>query len=56
MIGNKFLDIMMDQRFTGHQSHVLLRTETTLSNPPVVQAKSSCDVHLLRSPWLNYLP
>ena len=31
-----FLDIMMHQRFTGHQSYVLLCTETTLSNPPVV--------------------
>ena len=38
----------------GHQSYVLLCTETTLSNPPVVQPKSSCDVHLLRSPWLIY--
>jgi len=37
----------------GHQSYVLLCTETTLSNPPVVQPKSSCDVHLLRSPWLR---
>ena len=37
----------------GHQSYVLLCTETTLSNPPVVQPKSSCDVHLLRSPWIN---
>ena len=37
----------------GHQSYVLLCTETTLSNPPVVQPKSSCDVHLLRSPWLS---
>ena len=36
----------------GHQSYVLLCTETTLSNPPVVQLKSSCDVNLLRSPWL----
>ena len=36
----------------GHQSYVLLCTETTLSNPPVVQPKSSCDVHLLRSPWI----
>ena len=36
----------------GHQSYVLLCTETTLSNPPVIQPKSSCDVHLLRSPWL----
>ena len=34
----------------GHQSYVLLCTETTLSTPPVVQPKSSCDVHLLRSP------
>ena len=34
----------------GHQSYVLLCTETTLSNPPVVSPKSSCDVHLLRSP------
>ena len=37
----------------GHQSYVLLCTEITLSNPPVVQTKSSCDVHLLRSPWLS---
>ena len=37
----------------GHQSYVLLCTETTLSNPPVVQPKSSCDVHLLRSPWVS---
>ena len=37
----------------GHQSYVLLCTETTLSNPPVEQPKSSCDVHLLRSPWLS---
>ena len=35
----------------GHQSYVLLCTETILSNPPVIQPKSSCDVHLLRSPW-----
>ena len=46
MIGNHFLDIMIHQRFTGHQSYVLLCPETTLSNP-----KSSCDVHLLRSLW-----
>ena len=37
----------------GHQSYVLLCTETTLSNPPVVQPKSSGDVHLLRSPWIS---
>ena len=37
----------------GLQSYVLLCTETTLSNPPVVQPKSSCDVHLLRSPWIT---
>ena len=37
----------------GHQSYVLLCTETTLSNPPVVQPKTSCAVHLLRSPWSN---
>ena len=36
----------------GHQSYVLLCTETALSNPPAVIPKSSCDVHLLRSPWL----
>ena len=35
----------------GHQSYVLL-CSTTLSNPPVVIPKSSCDVHLLRSPWI----
>ena len=39
----------------GHQSYVLLCTEITLSNPPVVQPKCSCDVHLLRSPWISYL-
>ena len=39
----------------GHQSYVLLCTETTLSNPPVVIPKSSCDVHLLRSPCLSFL-
>ena len=37
----------------GHQSYVLLCTETTLSNPPVVLSKSSCNVHLLRSPCLG---
>ena len=37
----------------GHQSYVLLCTETALSNPPAVIPKSSCDVHLLRSPWLR---
>ena len=36
----------------GHQSYVLLCTETALSNPPAVIPKSSCDVLLLRSPWL----
>ena len=30
-----------------------LCTETTLSNPPVVHPKSSCDVHLLRSLWVT---
>ena len=34
----------------GHQSYVLLCSETTVSNPPVVFPKSSCDVHLLRRP------
>ena len=52
MIGNNFLDIMMHEQFTGHQSYVLLCTETILSNPPVVHPKSSCDVHLLRSPCI----
>ena len=37
----------------GHQSYVLLCTKTTLSNPPVVIPKSSCDVHLFRSPWIR---
>ena len=42
----------------GHQSYVLLCTETALSNHPAVIPKSSCDVHLLRIPciilfWLN---
>ena len=49
MVGNNFFDIMMHKRFMGHQSYVLLCTETTISNPPVVHPKSSCDVHLLRS-------
>ena len=53
MIGNFFLILWCISWFTGHQSYVLLCTETTLSNPPVVQPKSSCNVHLLRSPWLN---
>ena len=38
-------------RFTGHQSYVLLCTETTLSKHPVIHSKSSCDVHLFRSLW-----
>ena len=37
----------------GHQTYVLLCTETTLSNHPAVIPKSSCDVHLLRSPWVS---
>jgi hypothetical protein len=38
----------------GHQSYVLLCTETALSNPPVVQPKSSWDFrNLLRSPWIT---
>ena len=53
MIGKNFFDIMMHLRFTGHQSYVLLCTETTLSNHPAVIPKSSCDVHLLRSLWLR---
>ena len=52
MIGKHFLDIMMHSRFMGHQSYVLLCTETALSNHPVVIPKSSCNVHLLRSPCL----
>ena len=32
MIGKHFLDIMMHSKFMGHQSYVLLCTETTLSN------------------------
>ena len=38
----------------GHQSYELLCSETTLSNHPVVRPKSSCDVHLLRSPWVKW--
>ena len=34
----------------GHQIYVLLCTETTVSNHPVVFPKSSCDVHPLRRP------
>ena len=41
------------QRFTWHQSYVLLSIETALSNYPAVIPKSSCDVHLLRSPWIG---
>ena len=37
----------------GHQSYVLLCTETCLSKHPVVLPKSSCNVHLLRSLWLD---
>ena len=37
----------------GHQTYVLLCTETTLSNHPAVIPKSSCDVHLLKIPWLT---
>ena len=37
----------------GHQSYVLLCTETTLSKHPVVHPKSSCGVHLLRSLCTN---
>jgi hypothetical protein len=37
----------------GHQSYVLLRTETTVSNHPVVFPKSSCNVHVLRRPWVS---
>ena len=40
----------------GHQSYVLLCTETILSNHPVVFPKLSCNVHLLRSPWTNPIP
>ena len=36
-----------------HQSYVLLCTETTVSNPPVVFPKSSCDVHLFRRSLAN---
>ena len=43
----------MHWRFKGHQSYVVLCTETALSNHPAVIPKSSCDVHLLRSPWLD---
>ena len=37
----------------GHQSYVLLCTGTTLSNPPVIFPKSSCDVHLFRGPCID---
>ena len=37
----------------GHQIYILLCIETTLSNYPGVIPKSSCDVHLLRSPWVD---
>ena len=35
----------------GHQSYVLLCTETTVSNPPVDIGKIECSVHLYSSPW-----
>ena len=39
---NHFLTTMISiKRFLGHQSYVLLCTETTVSNPPVVLPKSS---------------
>jgi len=38
----------------GHQTYVLLCTETTFSNPPVVFPKSSCNVQLLRRPCIIY--
>ena len=44
---------MMHQRFMGHQSYVLLCTETTLSNHPEVFPKLSCDVNLLRCPCIK---
>ena len=37
----------------GLQIYVLLCTKTTVSNPPFVFPKSSCDVHLLRRPWFE---
>ena len=38
----------------GHQSYVLLCTETTLSKHPAILPKSSCNVHLLRNLWLSW--
>ena len=35
-----------------HQSYVLTCTEITVSSPPVIFPKSSCNIHLLRCPWL----
>ena len=46
---------MMRWRFMGHQSYVVLCTETTLSKHPVIHPKLSCDIHLLRSLWLGGL-
>ena len=51
MIGNNFLDIMLHQRFTGHQSYVLLCTETTLSNPPVLHFWS--EISKIVKSWNN---
>ena len=39
----------------GHQSYVLLCTQTTVSNHPVVFPKSSCNDRLFRHPWLRGL-
>ena len=56
MIRNNFLAIkMIHYSFLGHQSYVLLFTETNVSNPPVVFPKSSCNILLFRDSWLEYL-
>ena len=31
----------------------VLKVVSTVSNPPVVFPKTSCNVHLFRSPWFN---
>ena len=50
MIGNNFYGYHDALKIYGAPK---LCTETILSNPPVVQPKSSCDIHLLRSPWID---
>ena len=55
------IDKIMIKNFFGYHDPLKiygapkLCTETTVSNPPVVFPKSSCDVHLLRCPCFSIL-